>query len=147
MAESPSPNRRALLGAAVSVLGGGCTGYFDNGPNCPLGVTPPDDSLVAVKKFSAGVTSNNQRQNGSCRRSTATICVQTTIQLAPDQIDRVKARNADGEVVAENVPDKKEVYLELAELSQGETGNYAIHFVQDGKSVGQGSINVDCRTE
>lgn len=147
MTESPSPDRRALLGAAVSVLGGGCTGYFDDGPNCPFGVTPPADSLAAVESFSAGITSNNRRQNGSCRRSTATVCVQATIRLAPDRIDRVRARNADGEVVAETVPDTKEVYLELAELSRGETGEYTVHFVRDGESVGRGSVNVDCRTE
>lgn len=131
----------------MSVLGGGCLGYFDDGPNCPFGVTPPDDSLTAVEEFSAGVTSNNRRHDGSCRRSTATVCVQATIRLAPGRIDRLKARNADGEVVAETVPDDGEVYLELAELSRGETGNYTIDFVRDGESVGRGSVDVDCRTE
>jgi hypothetical protein len=147
MTESPSPNRRALLGAVVSTLGAGCTGYFDDGPNCPFEVTPPDDSLKTVERFSAGVTSNNQRQNGSCRRSTATVCVQATIRLTSNSINHIKARNKGGEVVADKTANETEVYLELAELSRGETGSYTIHFIRDGESIGQGGISVDCRTE
>ncbi|WP_128478987.1 hypothetical protein [Halorussus pelagicus] len=109
-------------------------------------MTDPDDSVKAVEQFSGGVTTSNQRENGSCRRSTSTVCVQSSIQLNPDQIDRVEGRTADGEVVVEKTANETEVYLELAELSQGETGNYTVHFIRDGESIAHGSIDVDCRT-
>ncbi|WP_226004642.1 hypothetical protein [Natrinema salinisoli] len=146
---STAPSRRALLGSTVGVIGPGCLGYVDNGPQCPFDPNPPENKTGAIDAWQFGLTSNNQRENGSCRRATATVCVEVSLEgIQPDRIDRVVAKNGDDEVVASTVvEDQNEVYLELAELSRGDTGEYTISVIRDGKTIEQGTMSVDCSNE
>ncbi|WP_226004641.1 hypothetical protein [Natrinema salinisoli] len=149
MSDPSLPSRRTILGTTVGVIGSGCLGYVDNGPQCPMEYEWPSNDSDAIGNWNLGHTGNNQRQDGSCRRSTATVCVEAELEIIqPDRIDRIVAKNADGEVVASTaVEDQNEVYLELAELSRGDTGKYTVSVMRDGEIVEQGTVKIDCSNE
>lgn len=143
------PSRRAILGTTVGVIGSGCLGDFGKPPSCPYEAIPPENKTGAIDRWRFSQTTSNQRRDGSCNRTTATSCLEVTLEeIKPDRIDRVVAKNADeAVVVSATVENQTEVYLELAELSHGDVGKYTISVIKDGEVIEQGSVKIDCSDE
>lgn len=138
-----------MLGSTVGVIGSGCLGDFGKPLSCPYEAIPPENKTGAIDSWHFSLTTSNQRHDGSCNRTTATSCFEVTLEeVQPDRIDRVVAKNTDGEVVTSTtVENQTEVYLEVAELSHGDAGEYTISVIKDDEVIEQGSVKIDCSNE
>lgn len=115
MTETPTHSRRTIVGAVLAAsASGGCFGVLTSTTSCSSGADGGLDS-DAIDSWTVSVGTNNARHGGSCDRSSGRRCLDVTLTVDREQVERIQGRIPDGEVTVDRtVEDEDEHRIELA---------------------------------